>query len=120
MTRRRPRHTARRVLTVAALAFLAVPALSSVALAQDIGDSYSPDPLTALQAWAVYGGTIAGGFLVALVLTLLSTRDSGPSRYRPGRPWQHEEVWIGDPPTVAEGERPHVAAPGAGGASGTW
>ncbi len=120
VTRRRLRHTARRALTVAALAFLTIPALSGAAFAQDIGDSYSPDPLTPLEAWIVYGGTIAVGFAVAIILTVLSSRGSGPSRYRPGGPWPHPEVWIGAPPAVAEDERPHVAAPGSGGASGTW
>ncbi|AEH08953.1 hypothetical protein FsymDg_1491 [Candidatus Protofrankia datiscae] len=122
VTRRRPRlTTTRRVLTVVTLAVLALPAMCGAALAQDIGDRYSPDPLTPLEAWAVYGGTIIGGFLVAIGLTLLSSRGSGPSRYRPGRSWEHDEVWVGDPPAAAaEGEHPHVASPGAGGASGSW
>ncbi|WP_322756155.1 MULTISPECIES: hypothetical protein [unclassified Frankia] len=120
MTRRRPRHFTRRALTVATLAVLAIPAFAGAALAQDIGDSYSPDPLTPLETWLVYGGTIAAGFLIAVVLTFLSSRGSGPSRYRPGRPWQHDEIWIGEPPAVADDERPHAAVPGSGGASGTW
>jgi hypothetical protein len=94
--------------------------LSGAAWAQDVGDRYNPDPLTPLEAWIIYGGTIAAGFLIAIVLTVLSGRGSGPARYRPGRPWQHDEVWIGGPPTAADGEHPRVAAPGSGGASGTW
>ncbi|WP_241255554.1 hypothetical protein [Candidatus Protofrankia californiensis] len=121
VTRRRPRHTTtRRVLTVVVMALLAIPAMCGAALAQDIGDRYSPAPLTPLEAWAIYGGTIVGGFLVATALTLLSSRNSSPSRYRPGHSWEHDEVWIGEPPAAAEGEHPHVASPGTGGASGTW
>lgn len=97
-----------------------MPLLSTSALAENIGDKYSPDPLTAFQAWAIYGGVIVGAFLIAIALTLLSSRSSGPPRYRPGRPWQHDEVWVGDEPRIAEGERPNVALPGAGGASGSW
>ncbi|MGF7237952.1 MAG: hypothetical protein ACQSGP_23780 [Frankia sp.] len=108
------------MLAVTGLTVATLPLLSTAALADDIGDSYSPDPLSALQAWAIYGGVVVGAFLLAIVLTLLSSRSSGPPRYRPGRPWSHDEIWVGDPPSVAEGERPHVALPGTGGASGRW
>jgi hypothetical protein len=94
--------------------------MSLAASAQDIGDKYSPDPLTALQNWAIYGGTIVGGFLIAIVFTALASRGGGPERYRPGRPWQHDEIWIGQRPEATEGERPRAAVPGSGGASGTW
>jgi len=104
---------------VGVLVAAAMPALSVAASAQDIGDKYSPDPLTALQNWAIYGGTVVGGFLIAIILTALSGR-GGQDRYRPGRPWQHDEVWIGQRPEATEGERPRAAVPGSGGASGTW
>lgn len=121
VTDRRRRRGPRRVLTVAALTVAAtVPLMSTTALAGTIGERYDPDPLSAAEAWAIYGGVIVGAFLVAIALTLLSSRNSGPPRYRPGRPWQHDEVWVGDAPKVAEGERPNVALPGAGGASGNW
>jgi hypothetical protein len=110
----------RRLLAVAGLTAASLPLLSTAAYAADIGDSYSPDPLSALQAWAIYGGVIVGAFLIAIGLTLLSSRHSGPPRYRPGRPWSHGEIWVGERPEVAEGDSPHVALPGTGGASGRW
>jgi hypothetical protein len=110
-----------RALIVAVLALAAtVPLLSTSASASDIGDAYSPDPLSALAAWAIYGGVVGGGFLIAITITVLSSRQTGPPRYRPGRPWAYDELWIGDGPVAVEGERPRVAVPGAGGASGSW
>jgi len=118
------RRYVRRVLSVAVLTLAAVPLLALPASAQDagigkIGNSYDPDPLTGLEAWAIYGGTIAGGFLIAILLTALSSRGSS-TRYRPGQPWEHDEVWIGKSPDAVEGERPRAAVPEAGGASGSW
>jgi hypothetical protein len=114
----------RRVLSVAALTAAILPLLASIASAQDasvgrIGNAYDPDPLTGLEAWAIYGGTIVGGFLIATILTVLSSRGSS-TRYRPGQPWDHDEVWIGKTPDAAEGDAPHAALPGSGGTSGSW
>nr|MDT0664501.1 hypothetical protein [Micromonospora sp. DSM 115978] len=114
-----------RLFAVAFLTLVALPLFASAAAAEavttgNVGEAYDPDPLTAIQAWAIYGGTIVGGFLIAVVLTMLSSRSSGPARYRPGQPWNHDEVWIGSEPKVAEGERARAAVPGTGGASGTW
>jgi hypothetical protein len=111
---------ARRVLAVAALTLLALPLFAATALAQDVGQPYDPDPLSPMEAWAIYGGTVLGGFLVAVALTALSSRRTGPPRYRPGQPWEHDELWIGPKPEVTEGERAGAAVPGAGGASGSW
>ncbi|MCK9896824.1 hypothetical protein [Frankia sp. AgB32] len=110
----------RRVLTVAGLALFAVPVFAATASASEIGTRYNPDPLTALQTWGIYGGAIVGGFLVATLLAAWSSRSSGPVRYRPGQPWEHDEVWIGTRPEEIDGEREQKAVPGAGGASGNW
>jgi hypothetical protein len=106
------------VLTVTVLAVSAVFLLSSAAAAQDIGDKHSPDPLSALSAWLIYGGTVGGGFLIATILSLASSRGRTP-RYRPGRPWPYPVVWFGPQPHDS-GARPKVALPGAGGARGRW
>jgi hypothetical protein len=119
----------RRVLSVAALTLTTMSLLASSLFASaasageagpgKIGDPYDPDPLTGLESWAIYGGTIVGGFLIAIVVTALSSRGSSP-RYRPGQPWNHDEVWIGKAPEAVEAERPRSAVPEAGGASGSW
>lgn len=114
------RVAARRVLTVAALSLFTVPFLAVSASAQDVGTPYDPDPLSAVHAWALYGGTVIGGFLLAFLLTAVTSRLSRPSRYRPGQPWEHDEIWIGAKPEDIEAKRSRAAVPGAGGASGTW
>lgn len=111
---------ARRMLTVAGLAVFAVPVLAATASASEIGSKYNPDPLSALQTWGIYGGAIVGGFLVAILITAATSRRSGPPRYRPGQPWEHDEVWAGTRPEEIGGERESKAVPGAGGASGNW
>jgi len=123
---RRPvRRGARRALTLAALTTLTVPLFSAAAFADGgrIGTHYSPDPLSTMQSWLIYGGTIVGGFIVALVLTALSGGKSS-DRYRPGQSWDHREVWLGgegaaDADTTSQ-ETAGTTAPGAGGASGSW
>jgi hypothetical protein len=130
VTRRPVRRGARRALTLAALTVLTVPLFSAAALADGgrVGTKYNPDPLSPLGTWLIYGGTIVGGFLLALILTALSERKSS-SRYRPGQPWQHDEVWLGgesetsEEAPSAEQDAPAAAdsgAPGSGGASGRW
>ncbi len=119
-----PRRRLRRFFSVAALTVAILPLLSSGAFAQQagvgkIGDTYDPDPLTGIEAWAIYGGTIVGGFLIAITLTALASRGSS-TRYRPGQPWDHDEVWIGKSPDVAEGGKPRTTIPGSGGTSGSW
>lgn len=112
---------ARRTLTVVVLSLFAVPVFAVAASAQEVGTRYDPDPLSPLEAWGIYGGTIVGGFLTAAVLTALSSRKNGPTRYRPGQPWEHDEVWLGaKPEEIVGGSEPRSALPGAGGASGTW
>ncbi|WP_242424845.1 hypothetical protein [Frankia sp. EI5c] len=101
------------------MSLFTVPFLAVSASAQDVGTPYDPDPLSAVQAWAIYGGTVVGGFLLAVVLTALTSRMSRPSRYRPGQPWVHDETWIGAKPEDLD-EKRSAATPGAGGASGTW
>lgn len=108
------------MLTVAGLALFAVPVFAATASAGEIGTRYDPDPLTALQSWGIYGGAIVGGFLFAILVALASSRGSGPPRYRPGQPWEHDELWIGTRPEEIEGGREQKAVPGAGGASGNW
>ncbi len=108
------------MLVLAVLTAGALPVLASGAAAQDIGDRHNPDPLSALQAWLIYGGIVAGGFLVAIVFMLLSGRGGRAYRYRPGQPWTYDPVWFGPRPQVEEGRRPRAALPGAGGASGRW
>jgi hypothetical protein len=61
-----------------------------------------------------------GAFLVIGGLALLPSALNKP-RYRPGKPWDHEAVWIGGP---AEGQ-PELSATGyqptaQGGASAEW
>ncbi|MCK9876322.1 hypothetical protein MXD59_11135 [Frankia sp. Ag45/Mut15] len=117
----RPRGAAyRRVLTVAGLAMFTVPVFAATASAAEIGTKYNPDPLTVLQTWGIYGGAIAGGFLIAILLAAWSGRRSGPTRYRPGQAWEHDDVWVGKRPEELEGAREEKAVPGAGGASGNW
>ncbi|WP_232234886.1 MULTISPECIES: hypothetical protein [Frankia] len=116
----RSRIAPRRVLTVVGLALFAVPVFAVSASAGEIGTPYNPDPLTAVQSWAIYGGTIVGGFVIAILLAAWSSRKSGPVRYRPGQPWEHDEIWIGSKPEEIEGEQTKTALPGAGGASGNW
>lgn len=108
------------MLTVAALTAGVLPVLASSAFAQGIGDRHNPDPLSTLEAWLIYGGIVAGGFVIALVLMLLSGRGGSAHRYRPGRPWAYDPVWFGPQPHVEEGRWPRAALPGAGGASGRW
>ncbi|CAO5170183.1 conserved exported hypothetical protein [Frankia sp. AiPs1] len=108
------------MLTVAGLALFALPVFAVTASASEIGTRYNPDPLTALQTWGIYGGTIAGGFLIAILLAAFSGRRSGPARYRPGQPWEHDEIWVGTRPEELERQRDAQAVPGAGGASGNW
>jgi hypothetical protein len=110
----------RRVLTVAGLALFAVPVFAVTASAGEIGTPYDPDPLTPVQSFAIYGGTILGGFVIAVLLAAWSSRKTGPARYRPGQPWEHEEIWIGAKPEQIEGDRARSTVPGAGGASGNW
>ena len=122
------RRGARRALTLAVLTVLTVPLFSAAAFAADgdgrIGTKYNPDPLSALDTWLIYGGTIVGGFLLAFILTALSSRKSS-KRYRPGRPWQHDSVWVGGEPPAGESDDPSkepagTVTPGSGGASGKW
>ena len=131
VTRRPVRRGARRALTLAALTVVAVPLFSSTAFAATqggsrIGTKYNPDPLSILDSFLIYGGTIVGGFAVAIILTALSERKKS-SRYRPGQPWQHDSVWVGGTPTQATAEETAAeegettaTAPGSGGASGKW
>ncbi|ONH33135.1 hypothetical protein [Pseudofrankia asymbiotica] len=126
MTRRPVRRGARRALTLAALTTLTLPLFSAAALADGgrIGTHYDPDPLSPLESWLIYGGIIAAGFLVALILTALSGGKSS-DRYRPGQPWEHREVWLGGEGAAAGAEptaqeTAGTAAPGSGGASGSW
>jgi hypothetical protein len=119
---------------VAVLTLLTVPLFTTAAFADGVGTHYDPDPLSPLRAWLIYGGTIVGGFLVAIVLAALSSRRSGPQRYRPGQPWEHGEIWVGGEPTPkadavrrpagqpiqADDEPADAATPGSGGASGSW
>ncbi|CUU53970.1 hypothetical protein CcI49_07595 [Frankia sp. CcI49] len=113
------RVAARRALTVAALSLFTVPFLAVSASAQDVGTTYDPDPLSAVHAWTIYGGTVVGGFLLAFILTALTSRLSRPSRYRPGQPWEHDTTWIGEKSEDLDDKR-SAAKPGTGGASGTW
>jgi hypothetical protein len=120
------RRGARRALTLAVLTTLTVPLFSAAALADvgRIGTKYDPDPLSTLDTWLIYGGTIVGGFLVALILTTLSGRKS-PARYRPGQPWEHDSMWLGgesaEPDADGTAKEPAgTATPGSGGASGKW
>jgi|GEM_PF-2774136 len=126
VNRRPVRRGARRALTLAALTTLTVPLFSAAALADggQIGTHYNPDPLSAMESWLIYGGTIAGGFLLALILTALSGGKSS-DRYRPGQPWRHDEVWLGGESAAADAtpaaqESAQTSAPGSGGASGKW
>jgi hypothetical protein len=111
-------------VTLAVLTIITVPLFSAAALADGgrIGTKYNPDPLSPLDTWLIYGGTIVGGFLLALILTALSTRKSS-ERYRPGQPWQHGSVWLGGESAEADDaskEPAGTATPGSGGASGKW
>ncbi len=127
VARTRPvRRGARRAATLAVLTALAVPLFSAAALADtgQIGTKYNPDPLSPLDTWLIYGGTIVGGFLLALILTALSGRKSS-ERYRPGQPWQHDSIWLGGESAEQDAadsskETAGTATPGSGGASGKW
>jgi hypothetical protein len=57
-----------------------------------------------------------GIFLVIAALSLLPSALSRP-RYRPGKPWEHDAAWIGDPmePPPADAE-----PTARGGASAEW
>jgi hypothetical protein len=57
-----------------------------------------------------------GAFLVIAGLSLLPSALSRP-RYRPGRPWEHEPTWIGEPGESADGASGSTAR---GGASAEW
>lgn len=114
-----------RLLAVAFLTLVTLPLFASAASAQaitdgSIGESYDPDPLTTIEAFAIYGGTILGGFLIAVVLAVMTSRTGGSARYRPGQQWSHDEKWIGSEPDIPEGEHARAAVPGSGGASGSW
>ncbi|MBX6389452.1 MAG: hypothetical protein IRZ08_10715 [Frankia sp.] len=128
VTRRPVRRGPRRALTLALLTVLTVPLLAGAASAVSpdvgkIGTRYDPDPLSALESWLIYGGTIVAGFLLALALTALANRGSS-ARYRPGQPWEHPEIWVGKEPEAAKaaegGDGARAGAQGSGGASGSW
>ncbi|MBL7491637.1 hypothetical protein I6A60_39380 [Frankia sp. AgB1.9] len=120
------RRGARRAATLAVLTTLTVPLFSAAALADtgQVGTKYNPDPLSPLDTWLIYGGTIVGGFLLALVLTALAGRKSS-ARYRPGQRWEHDSIWLGgesadQDAADAPKETAGTATPGSGGASGKW
>lgn len=99
-----------------ASAVAAGPASAQV-LAGSVGDAYSPSSLSLPLALALFLGLPALGFLIAAVLSFRPQRDRG--RYRPGRPWDYETQWFGQPPERSD-ERRRMALPHAGGASGDW
>jgi hypothetical protein len=118
-----PRRGRRRAAVLSAalavLALVSVGLVAGPASAKDIGDTYSPDPLSPLAAVGLYVGIPAAISLISAFLAIRGTR--GVSRYRPGRAWPHEQKWFGELPAEEhEGERRKVAVPGAGGASGRW
>jgi hypothetical protein len=125
------RRGARRALTLTVLTAVTLPLFSAAALADGgrIGTKYNPDPLSPLDTWLIYGGTIVGGFLLAIVLTALSGRKS-TERYRPGQPWDHDAVQLGGDAgdraagdlagTETSKEPAGTATPASGGASGQW
>jgi hypothetical protein len=57
-----------------------------------------------------------GAFLIISALCLLPSALSRP-RYRPGRPWEHEPTWIGEPRESADATSEPTAR---GGASAEW
>jgi hypothetical protein len=125
--RRSPRNSSQRgrlraAVRSAALAALALVSLALIAVpasADDVGDTYSPDPLSPLAAVGLFVGIPALAFLISWILAVRSQR--GVARYRPGRGWPYEQKWFGELPAEEhEGERRKVAVPGAGGASGRW
>jgi hypothetical protein len=84
-----------------------------------IGDPTSSDGLTAVEFLAIFVLAPLGVILVVAALVGRSRRGPGDDRYRPGRPWPHEEIWFGERPVIGD-RRPRVALPGAGGARGDW
>jgi hypothetical protein len=55
-------------------------------------------------------------FLIIAGLSVLPSALSRP-RYRPGKPWDHDAAWIGDPMDHAPAD---VEATARGGASAEW
>lgn len=83
-----------------------------------IGDVYSPGGLSLPVTLLFYIGIPLAGFFLAALMAFRPSKGSS-RRYRPGRPWSHEPVWLGDV-SALEQEPTRAALPGAGGASGSW
>jgi hypothetical protein len=106
-------------VTAAAAVFwvaVATPASAAV-LAKDIGDAYDPSALSLPIALGLFVGLPLLGFLISGLLAFRPQRDR--ARYRPGRPWDHDTEWFGQPPEHSN-ERRRMALPHAGGVSGRW
>jgi hypothetical protein len=56
-----------------------------------------------------------GAFLIIAGLAVLPSALSRP-RYRPGKPWEHEATWVGNPETPST----ESATTARGGASAEW
>jgi hypothetical protein len=114
--------TVARVAAVAAGALLPVLVASGPAMAGvKPDDGEIPGPSLGLGMTILLFVVIPiGAFLVIGGLALLPSALNKP-RYRPGKPWDHEAVWIGGP---AEGQQALSATgyqPTAqGGASAEW
>lgn len=86
--------------------------------------------MTVVQTLLVYVGVPALGFAVVAALVFAGGSGRG-ARYRPGRGWNHEDVWYLPRPATANGHSTPQLTAGAtsfensartarGGASGTW
>jgi hypothetical protein len=118
------RRVAARLVTIAVGVALPVltAAAPALALHRDDGSGSGGPSLGAGLTILYYVVIPVGAFLVIAALAILPSTLSKP-RYRPGRPWEHDGNWFGEP---ADGESGEQATDGGardsarGGASAEW
>jgi hypothetical protein len=99
----------------------AAPALAKTK--PDDGEGHNPHDLSTLGVLVRFVFIPLGAFLLIAALCVLPSALSRP-RYRPGKPWDHEPLWVGGPDdatdaaTAGAGAGSQVTA--RGGASAEW
>lgn len=108
---------ARRIAVVAVSALVPLLTVAGPAMAQvkpDDGQIRGPS-LGVGDTLLLFVVIPIGAFLIIAALAVLPAALSRP-RYRPGKPWDHEPTWVGEPDAPAAGA-PTTAR---GGASAEW
>jgi hypothetical protein len=111
---------ARRAAVIATGAFVSLVVTAGPVLAgtkPDDGEGHQNHDLTTLGVLVRFVIIPLGAFLIIAALAVLPSSLSKP-RYRPGKPWDHEPLWIGGPtdPQPVTPTDPRAQ----GGASAEW